>query len=125
MASLMASFKSSRAGADRYDLCSHQLHAVDVHLLPLDVHLAHVDLGLKAQIGSHDGRGHAVLAGARLGDEPGLAHLLGHQRLAQGVVELVRSAVHQVLSLQVDLAAQLLAEVSGIVEGRRPSGKSF
>jgi len=111
------------AGPDRYDLCSHEAHAVDVHLLPLYVHLAHIDLGLEAQIGSHDGRGHPVLARSRLGDKTALAHSLSYQSLAQGVVELMRPAVHQVLPLKVDLASQLAAEVLGLVESGWPPGK--
>ena len=91
--------QSPGAGADRYHLCSHQLHPVDVHLLPLDVHLTHVDLGLKAQFCPHDGRGHAMLAGSGLGDQAGLAHILCHQSLAKGVVELMSPTVHQVLPL--------------------------
>src|SRR5690606_1481311 len=62
------------------------------------------------------GGGHAVLAGAGLGDDPGLAHAAGQQRLADGVVHLVRAGVVQVLSLEQDprtagLAAQAPGEV--------------
>jgi hypothetical protein len=48
------------------------------------------------------GAGHAVLAGAGLGDDPRLAHVLGEQRLADGVVHLVRAGVVQVLALEED-----------------------
>jgi hypothetical protein len=58
------------------------------------------------------GRGHAVLAGAGLGDHPGLAHPLGEQRLAQHVVDLVRAGVVEVLALEQDpRAAGVLAEL--------------
>jgi len=64
-----------------------------------------------------------VLARSRLGYKTGLSHSLSHQGLAQGVVELMRSAVHQVLPLEVDLAAKLVAEVLGMVESCGPSSK--
>ena len=49
------------------------------------------------------GRGrHAVLAGTGLGDDPGLAHLLGQQGLAQHIVDLVRSGVVEVFAFQED-----------------------
>ena len=56
------------------------------------------------------GRGHAVLAGAGLGDDALLAHALGQQSLTDAVVDLVGAGVQQVLALEVNLrAAQLLA----------------
>ena len=50
--------------------------------------------------GGRGGGGHAVLAGAGLGDEAGLAHPLGEQRLAEHVVDLVRAGVVEVLALE-------------------------
>ena len=113
--------QSPGAGPDRYDFCAHQLHPVDIHLLPLDVHFAHVDLRLKTQIGPDDGRGHTMLARSGLGDQPGFAHILRHQRLTEGVVELMSSAVYQILSFQIDPTIQLSTEIPGKIEGRWPS----
>ena len=59
-----------------------------------------------------------MLAGAGLGDQPGLAHALGEQALAEHLVGLVRAAVEQVLALQIDVARQVAA--SG--QRRRPAG---
>jgi hypothetical protein len=63
-----------------------------------------------------------VLAGAGLGDDAGLAHALGEQRLADGVVHLVRAGVVEVLALEEDLrAAQLAAPALGVVQRRGPA----
>ena len=61
-----------------------------------------------------------MLPGARLGDDALLAHLLGEQRLAHGVVDLVRAGVVQVLALEVDVrGAVMLGEALGEVQGVR------
>ncbi len=72
----------------------------DVEGLTAGVDLAHVDAALEAEHGAHGGGGHAVLAGAGLGDHAGLAHALDEQGLAERVVDLVRAGVVQVLTLE-------------------------
>ena len=58
-----------------------------------------------------------MLAGAGLGDDARLAHLTGQQGLAQHIVDLVRSGVVQVFSLEEDpRAARMLAEPGGFVQ---------
>jgi hypothetical protein len=65
------------------------------------------------------GGGHAVLTGAGLGDDALLAHALGEQGLAEGVVDLVRAGVQQVLALEVDFgAAELFGPAFGEIERR-------
>jgi hypothetical protein len=49
-----------------------------------------------------------VLAGAGLGHDAPRAQALGQQRLADGVVDLVRAGVRQVLALEPDLRAPAL-----------------
>ena len=69
------------------------------------------------------GGGHAMLAGAGLGDDARLAHALGQQHLAQHVVDLVRAGVVQLVALEVDLgAAQLLGQALGEIERAGPAG---
>jgi len=63
-----------------------------------------------------------VLARAGLGDHPPLAHPLGQQGLAEGVVELVRARVQQVLALEENAVAGSLAEALRLVERRRAPG---
>jgi hypothetical protein len=63
-----------------------------------------------------------VLAGTGLGDHALLAHALGEQRLADGVVHLVRAGVVEVFALEVDLrTAQLFRPALGMVDRARPS----
>ena len=85
----------ARPAFDRDDLRAAELHLVDVDALALDVDGAHEDLGLHAQQRADHRGGQAMLACAGLGDQLGLAHVLGEQTLAQRVVDLVRAAVEQ------------------------------
>ena len=114
--------KSSRAGRDRPDLGTQELHAKDVWLLASDVFFAHVDDALKPEAGTGGCGGHPVLTGARLGDDPTLAHPDGQQGLAQRVVDFVRSGMVEVFTLQIDLCpADLFGQLLGEVQWRRPS----
>ena len=90
-----------RAGRHRADLGAERAHAQDVGLLAFDVLGAHVHDARQVQQGAGRGGGDAVLAGAGLGDDPGLAEAAGQQRLAQRVVDLVGAGVREVLALQV------------------------
>ena len=68
-------------------------------------------------MGTGRGRGHAVLSGARLGYDALFAQPPGQQRLSQGVVDLVRTGVGQVLSLEIDLRpAQMGGQPPGVGE---------
>ena len=77
--------------------------------------------GLKPEQRADDRGGDAVLAGAGLGDQPGLAHPPGEQGLAEHLVGLVRAAVEQILALQID-ARLARAEVAAAGQRRRPPG---
>ena len=57
-----------------------------------------------------------MLTGSCLSDNAGLAHLLCHQNLADGIVDLVCSCMVQVLTLQIELATIFLAHAFGIIE---------
>lgn len=91
------------AAGNRHQLAAEDLHLGDVGVFFLDIHLAHVDLAGDAHQRTGGGEGHAVLPGAGLGDDFLLAHELGQQRLAQAVVDLVRTGVIEVFTLEVDL----------------------
>ena len=82
---------------------------------------AHVDPGLEPEQGAGERGRDAVLAGAGLGDQPGLAHALGKQGLGEHLVGLVRAAVEQVLALEVDLRLPA-AEVAAAGQRGRPAG---
>jgi hypothetical protein len=85
---------------DRHHLGTEQPHPRDVERLPRGVDGTHVDDAFEAEQCAGRRRRHAVLTGTRLGDDPGLAHLLGEQSLTQDVVDLVGSRVVQILPLQ-------------------------
>ena len=90
------------AGGDRPDLRPERPHPEHVRLLPLDVLGAHVDDARQAEERAGRRGRDAVLAGAGLGDHPGLAQAAGQERLAEGVVDLVGAGVGEVLALEVD-----------------------
>ena len=91
--------------------------------MPLDVGGAHEDDAGQIEFGAHGGGGDAVLAGAGLGDDAGLAHALGQQDLAERVVDLVRAGVVELFALQIDLgAAELLGQALREIERRRAAG---
>ena len=92
----------ARAGRHGAHFGAEQAHTVDVHRLTLHVLFAHVDDALLVEHGAHRGRGHPVLARARLGDDAPLAHALRQQPLADRVVDLVRARVRQVFAFEPD-----------------------
>ena len=60
-----------------------------------------------------------MLAGAGLGNDPALPHAPRQQRLADGVVDLVRAGVGEVLAFQVDArAAGVRREARREIHGR-------
>ena len=56
----------------------------------------------QAQPGGHCGTGNAVLSGAGLGDDAGLAHGLRQQCLADRIIYFVGAGVVQIFTLQID-----------------------
>ena len=96
------------AGLDRDHLGAEQLHPGDVERLAPGVDRAHVDGAVEAEVRRGGRAGDAVLAGAGLGDHPGLAHPPGEQRLAEHVADLVGAGVVEVLALEQDPGADLL-----------------
>ncbi len=104
------------------DLGTEDLHPEDVERLALDVDRPHVDLAAHPEEGGSRGRGHAVLPGAGLGDQAGLAHPLGQEGLPDDVVDLVRAGVVEVLALQQQPQPEPGAEVVALGEDRRPAG---
>ena len=107
------------ACTDGAHLGSQHLHPLYVHMLALHVEGSLIDHAGHVHQGADRGCGHPMLACSRLGDDALLAHLLGQQYLSDGVVDLVGTRVVQVLTLQVEAAAILLAHAAGKVQGRR------
>jgi hypothetical protein len=93
------------AGVDAAHFRAQQAHAKHVERLPIHVRAAHVDVAVEAEQRARRRRGHAVLAGAGLRDDPPFPHADGEQRLAQRVVDLVGSRVREVLAFEEDARA--------------------
>ena len=107
------------AGGDGPDLRAQRPHAEHVRGLAADVLLAHEHDAREAEQGARGGGGDAVLAGAGLRDDPGLAEPAGEQRLAERVVDLVGAGVGQVLALEVEPEAGGMARPTAGRDGRR------
>ena len=109
----------ARAELHRAHLGAEQSHALDIGRLAADVLAAHVDDAFEPEARANGCRRDAVLAGARLSDDPLLSEPLRDQHLAERVVDLVRARVHQVLALQVH--ALVGREPLDARERRRPA----
>jgi len=109
------------AGGDRDDLGAEELHPLHVRALPLHVDLAHVDAALKPDARAGGCGRDSVLPRARLRDDAGLPHPPREERLADGVVDLVRARVEEILALEINAPEpDCLAEAHGVRERRRP-----
>ena len=110
-----------RARGDRHHLGPEQPHALHVHVLTPNILGAHVHDALEPEEGADRGSGHPVLARSGLGDDPPLAHPPGKKDLADGVVDLVRTRVVEVLALEPHLDAQVIGEPARVGERRGPA----
>ena len=106
-ASLMASLRVALPDSTGTTFGAEEVHPGHVQRLAAGVDGAHVDGAVEAEVRRGGGAGDAVLAGAGLGDHPGLAHPLGQQRLAEHVADLVGAGVVEVLALEQDPGADL------------------
>ena len=111
------------AGGHWYHFGPQKFHPVHVQGLADGVLLAHVHFTFQAHESRHSSGGHPVLAGAGFGDDPFLAHFLGQEALAQGVVDLVSPGVVQVFPFQIDFGApQIPGHLFRIVQQAGPVG---
>ena len=85
--------QSSGAAGDGDDLRTQQTHPVHVQRLPDGVLFAHEHHTFHIHQCRCGGGCHTVLTGTGLGNEAGLAHLLGKERLTQHIVDLVGAGV--------------------------------
>ena len=88
---------------DRHNLRAIHFHGRHVRLLAAYIDFAHVHHAFEAELRAGGGSGEPVLAGTRLRDNAGLAHLLCEQALTDGVVDLVCARVGEAFELDVNL----------------------
>ncbi len=115
-------FEGARTGRHRDHGRTEQPHASYVERLPPGVLLPHVNDALETEERRRGGARHAVLAGARLGDDAWLAHPGGQQRLAEHISYLVGTRVVEILPLEQDPRTHLLGQARGVVEQARCAG---
>ena len=114
------------AAVDRMHLGAQQLHAVDVERLTLGVQTPHVHFAFQTEQSGSGCGCNAVLTGAGLRDNTGLAHLLGEQALCQRVVDFVGTGMIEILALEINLcAAQILGHLVCIVQQGRTADIVF
>ena len=114
------------AAVDRMHLGAQQLHAVDVERLTLGVQTTHVHFAFQTEQSGSSCGCNAVLTGAGLRDDTGLAHLLGEQALRQRVVNFVGTGMIEILALEINLcAAQILGHLVRIVQQGRTADIVF
>ena len=101
---------------------AQETHALDIGRLACGVQGTHVDHALQAQESRGRGAGHPVLSGSGLRQDALLAHAARQQTLPQGVVELVRTGVQQVLALEPQVHAPGLGESTRVIGGRGSTG---
>ena len=97
-------------------LGTQHLHTLHVGMLALHIGGTHEHLALHVHQGTDCGCGHTMLSGTCLSDNTRLSHLLGQQNLTDGIIDLVGTRVVQVLTLQIQLTAVLLAHALGEIE---------
>ncbi len=118
-------FQCSRTAFDSDDFRTTEFHLVDVDALPLDICDSHKDFGLHPEQGADHGGGQAVLAGAGLGDQLGLAHIFCQKALAERVVDFVGAAVKQVFAFEIHVETDVLAESLRVIKRAGPAGVVF
>src|SRR5690606_17599160 len=111
-------FERARAGIDRHNGGTQQLHAINVRRLATDIFATHVHDTFQAIARSHGGRRDAMLAGARFRNNARLTQAAGQKNLTNAVIDLMRAGMVQVFALEPDLrAAQLLRPALRVVHG--------
>src|SRR5947209_6013622 len=113
------------ASSNRDDFRPKKLHPGDIQGLPLHIDLAHVDHAFAAESGGDRCGGDAVLAGPGFGDDPSFAHALGEKDLTERVINLVRSGVKEVFTLEINLwVSKPTAEAFGKIKRSGAAGES-
>ena len=91
--------------SDLSHLSTEQIHPIHIQRLSARILFAHVNDAFKAKKGANSCGRDTVLSCACFGDDTALAHAQGEQYLTERVIDLVRTCVIQILSLEIDPGA--------------------
>ena len=100
--------QSARPARHRNHRRAKEPHAPNVECLTTHVLLTHVYDALESKARAHGGRGDTMLPGTRLGDDSLFSHSARQQHLTNGVVDLVRAGVVEVLAFEPHARADVL-----------------
>ena len=104
-------FQSLQTLSDLNDVRTQNLHTRHIGSLLLNIHAAHVNITLQAEVSRSRCQCHTVLTGTGLRNDLLLAHVLGKERFAHTVVQFMGAGVVQILTLGIQLyIAQLIGQ---------------
>ena len=98
-------FQGAAARFGRSDFGAQHLHARHIGRLPCHVDFTHINHALQSHKCRHGGGGHAVLPGARFGNNPFFTQMLRHEDLSDGVVDFVGTGMGQIFPFQENVSA--------------------
>ena len=108
--------QSHIARTDRIHLGTQHLHTLHIGMLALHIGSTHKDFTLHIHQGTDGGSCNTMLTSTGFCDDTGFTHLLCHQDLTDGIVNLVRTGMIQILALQIELTSILFAHSLRIVK---------
>ena len=117
-------FQGLLACGDGDDVGAQHFHTDDIGVLLGNIHSAHVNVTLQAEVCSGGGKSHTVLAGTGFGNDLLLAHELGKETFTHAVVQLVGTGVVEIFALEINLAlAENTAQALAVIHGSRAALK--
>ena len=100
------------------NLGTKHLHTFHVDMLALHIEGSHIDTAWHIHQRTHRSSSHTMLTSTGLGHNACLAHTLGYQDLANGIVDLMCPSMIEVFALQIELTAIPLAHTLGEIKWR-------
>mmetsp|Transcript_16550 Transcript_16550/g.30032 ORF Transcript_16550/g.30032 Transcript_16550/m.30032 type:complete len:523 (+) Transcript_16550:478-2046(+) len=87
----------------RDNLRSQRVHTENIQLLTFAIHSTHVHSAVQAKLGTNGRRRNTMLPRTSLGNDTRLTNPLRQESLTNGIVNLVRPSMRQILPLEPDL----------------------
>ena len=114
-------FERLLTGGDGPHFSAHQSHPKHIQRLPLHIDGSHIHDAFEAKLRAHGRSRHPVLTGTGFRNDPLFPHAQREHGLTQGVVDLVRTRVQQILALEINLGAPAVRRESlSEIKLRRP-----